>query len=273
MKPLRSLYRHATNELKRTIAWIFGLKQIVYLQSFGEYRFFVSSRREAARVLAYGFEPEVLAAFLFMLNENDTVWDVGASTGLYGIHTAGIVRNTLCFEPDPESVLRLKQNLCLNGLEQRVKVMPFAVGADVGVIDLATDGLSGYAPVVCAPGLGRHFGRTKVEVHTIDGLIARGLEPPTVLKIDIEGAEGLALRGAQMLLRGDRCPRLVLVEVHMSFLEVFGGSLGDILTTFQQAGYFYVVSRKRANEVHVLAFARRIERPLINTSRSGVKDK
>lgn len=250
-----SLYTHAANELKRAIVWFFGFKQIVTLDYFGQVRVLVSSKNEASRILAYGFELDVLAAFLFMLDENDIVWDVGASTGLYSIHAARIVESAVAFEPDPEAVARLKQNVVLNRLEEIVKVMPLAIGAVEGVTELATDGLSGYAPVMRDPGLGRHAGSVKVEVRTIDSLVAEGLEPPTVLKIDIEGAEGLALQGAQVLLGGHKRPRIVLVEVHKEFIDKFGGSLGSVLDKLTQCRYICSVSRQRSKEVHVLAVA------------------
>ena len=62
---------------------------------------------------------------------------------------------------------------------------------------------------------GRHyqaFEHRSVPTTRIDSLIAKGEKPPDVIKIDIEGAEYLALKGGRKLL-SEKKP-LLLLEVH-----------------------------------------------------------
>ena len=57
---------------------------------------------------------------------------------------------------------------------------------------------------------------------TVDRLVADDAPLPTVLKIDVEGAELLVLRGATALLASTSSPRLIFLEVHPQFLPSLG---------------------------------------------------
>jgi hypothetical protein len=79
---------------------------------------------------------------------------------------------------------------------------------------------------------------------------------PTVLKIDIEGAEILALQGAQRLLRAPDRPRLLFVEAHPEFLPTFGGNLDQLSTLMTDAGYQVLSTRRREDQLHLIALNR-----------------
>ncbi|MHC4213533.1 MAG: class I SAM-dependent methyltransferase [Planctomycetota bacterium] len=80
----------------------------------------------------------------------------------------------------------------------------------------------------------------------MDDIIASGQLPvPTVLKIDIEGAELHALRGMKKLLSSSAKPRLIFIEVHSLFLPQFGGDVTSVLEmlVFNKYKCFYKASR------------------------------
>jgi hypothetical protein len=72
--------------------------------------------------------------------------------------------------------------------------------------------------------------RIDVEVVALDDLIASGrIEPPTLLKVDVEGAELLVLRGASELLQQGH-PKL--------FIEIHSRQLGlDCASLLRRWGY------------------------------------
>jgi FkbM family methyltransferase len=72
---------------------------------------------------------------------------------------------------------------------------------------------------------------------TLDSLLLGGQDgaAPMLLKIDVEGAELLALRGAAELLKRRR-PTL-LVSVHPQFLPRYGQSTGDVADFLRGHGY------------------------------------
>jgi FkbM family methyltransferase len=218
---------------------------------FGPYEFWCANRTEYSRTVELGGEAMALGAFLFSLRPDDIVWDIGASVGLLSVHAAGVAKTVISFEPDPATFRRLGQNVRLNGLSDRVDCRMEALGDRSGEVALRTDGLDGNAPSVVD--LGRHAGSTTARMETIDRLIDAGVPAPTVLKIDVEGAELLVLRGAGQLLSSPIAPRMIFLEVHPAFLPTFGASAESVDEELLQRGYDMTARQVRDDQVHVMA--------------------
>jgi hypothetical protein len=94
----------------------------------------------------------------------------------------------------------------------------------------------------------------QVEARSLDSLIGeRSVPQPTVLKLDIEGAEILALRGAAGLLQSERPPRALFIELHDSFLPGFGSSHDEVRRLVLDAGYVRETYRApRADQHHLI---------------------
>jgi len=76
-----------------------------------------------------------------------------------------------------------------------------------------------------------------IEVKTIDQLVAAGeITSPSVVKIDVEGAELNVLRGGQTALTSENC-RLLYCEVHPEKLGSFGGSYSEVINTIEKMGF------------------------------------
>jgi FkbM family methyltransferase len=214
-------------------------------------RFEVTNPTEAHRVLQHGGETQYLTAMLQHLRADDVFYDIGANVGLVCLHAARRCR-TVAFEPDPSFLQRLRTNLELNpNLE--VSIVPMAIGDVDGPVTLFTDGAEGNSPsLVHQRG---EQGSVQVKATTLDTLVQAGdLPHPTVLKLDIEGAEILALRGAKSLLHdGDLAPRSLFLEVHDSFLGGFGSSAEEVITLVRDAGYTEIgYQAQRAREQHLI---------------------
>jgi FkbM family methyltransferase len=251
----RSIFRPGANHLKRFLASRWNWPQTFVVDHFGEFRFRAASGTEVTRTLDYGLETESLPAFLFLLREDDIVWDIGASVGLFTVHTATKAKKVIAFEPDPPTLKRLQENVALNGLNGKVEFQGVALGETRGQLDLASDGLDGMAPALSVGQLARHKHSVSVPVETIDHLISRNVFSPSVIKMDIEGAELMALRGAQNLLQGPKKPRLLFIEVHPEFLKGFGSTAVEVTDLIVDAGYRIVATPQRAAQYHLIAFA------------------
>lgn len=130
------------------------------------------------------------------------VVDVGANVGTHTLAFASFVGETgkvIAIEPQPDVHALLRRNVVNNGLDEIVRSIPAgaASGTDVALVPrlVETDGcnlgtvrLSAFDP---AQPLSDDL--LQVEVVTLDGL---GLDRLDFLKIDAEGAEADALRGA-----------------------------------------------------------------------------
>jgi FkbM family methyltransferase len=150
------------------------------------------------------------------LKPGDVVYDVGASIGFLTVICARLVGPTgrvIAFEPSAEAGRRLRHNVAINGFEN-VTVVKAAAGAEVGTGWLANAEAMVWGSVQDAP---ERAGDPEVVVTTIDAA-ATDLPAPTLVKMDIEGAEGAALRGMTAVLRDHR--PVVLCEIHDTFAEV-----------------------------------------------------
>lgn len=196
-------------------------------------RFKVRTRDVNGRHLyKYGrYEPE-LTAWLrahLELGAGDVVLDIGANMGWYSLLAERQARgdvDVFAFEPDPDNFRLLTENLALNGA-RRVTPLQRAVSAEPGTVRLHR-----YRDT----NLGRHSvlpindGETvDVAAVTIDGFWAeRGLgdRVPRFIKIDVEGYELVALRGARAVLA--RCP-LLLAEYSPTYMRAGGQSPAELV--------------------------------------------
>ncbi len=231
--------------------------RMITLADFAELLCFkVYNPVERYRIEAYGGEREVLQRFLALLGPGDVVYDIGASVGLYTVAVATFLRQGVvyAFEPDPTTRARLEENVGLNQLNN-VYPVAWAASDREGEAILYTDGVSGFAPSMAAqqrPGAPR--GQVAVSTRSIDSALSRNELPvPDVLKIDIEGAEGLCLAGSKRLLGGQygQRPRALMLELHPGFLPAFGTSPEEIKGLIESLGYELNWSQLRAEQEHL----------------------
>jgi FkbM family methyltransferase len=177
-----------------------------------------------------------------LVRPGDVVYDCGANLGLYARHLTGSLGagRVVAFEPMADNREILAANLALGGIADRVTVLPFALSDEDGTAEFQVDDMqttSGTLSKVTGGGAseGRRNLRlgpltTRVPSRRLDTAVAEErLPPPDVIKVDVEGAEGLLLRGAAGLLREHR-PRL-LVELH-------GAAVArDVLAVLDGLGY------------------------------------
>ena len=163
---------------------------------------------------------------------SDMIYDVGANVGIYALALATDApgRRVVAVEPSPETVERLRANVTLNGLEDRIDVYACGLGEDDGenmFYRSSNPELSAFDRE-SATRWGATVEETlSVPVRRLDDLAAE-LEPPDVLKVDVEGAASDVLRGGRRTLETHR-PTLFL-EIHEDGLERdVPGELRDVL--------------------------------------------
>ncbi len=89
-----------------------------------------------------------------------------------------------------------------------------------------------------------------VDHESVDDLIARKEIPkPTVVKIDIEGAEMMALQGMSDLLRSDKKPRALVLELHPLYLPAFDTNLTAIFKFLIESNYQIAELASREDQV------------------------
>ncbi len=152
------------------------------------------------------------------------VYDVGAFEGLLTLFFASRAKAVICFEPNTQNHKRLMENLTLNGVKN-VEVRKVGVGSRRETRKMVGNPLmSGGSSVegkaveeMLRAGVGTAV--EDISVVTLDEEISQaGLPAPDFIKIDIEGWEIEALRGARKTLEAHE-PTL--------FLEMHGGTIRE----------------------------------------------
>jgi FkbM family methyltransferase len=184
--------------------------------------------RLSARYRHLSWNPEEYEAFRTAVRPGSTVLDVGANIGPYALLFAqwvGPTGRVIAFEPAPDSVAGLREQLRLNDLSDRVEVVQSAVADVVGSASFESDGVSGSNAIVTAA-----TGVRLITVATIsiDAFCAGHGVRPDVIKIDVEGAELDVLRGARHTLAAS--PVDVFMEFHPA-AWASRGFTGDAIRT------------------------------------------
>jgi FkbM family methyltransferase len=162
--------------------------------------------------LLYGaFEAPETELLRALARPGSTAVDAGANVGVFTIPLAlavGEAGRVLAFEPSPETVRRLRENVRRNRLEN-VSVFDSALGAARGTTTLALADDAAYNSTMWStPSSGAS---AQVPLERLDDVWATlGRPQVSVLKVDVEGAEVDVLVGAVELLRTSR--PAVLVE-------------------------------------------------------------
>jgi FkbM family methyltransferase len=175
------------------------------------------------------FEGDIVSRMVRLARPNSTVFDVGANIGLMAIPVLQSCPTcrVVSVEPSPSSLPYLQRTVDGSAYGDRWTVIPRAMSNRPGEMDFAIgrsqDSLfEGFT----AAGSGERS--IKVQVATLDDEWVRlGRPSVSLIKIDVEGAEGLVLDGAGLLLRSER-PAL-LIEWHEDYLNRLGTPVGQVL--------------------------------------------
>lgn len=213
--------------------------------------FYITNRWEYGAVIEFDEWP-ALSEFIDVIQPGDVVWDVGANIGIYSCLAASAGAEVVAFEPEPTNRRRLTSNVALNDTAIEIRVE--ALAAEPGTATLGGD------PVGDEPGRGRHAlgagehpSEVEVDVDAADRLIERGeVDPPAVMKIDVEGGELSVLRGAERLLNSESC-RCVLVEVHPSELRGRCQNVAEVFSILNESGFSVNVIDERDGQPFVHA--------------------
>lgn len=210
--------------------------------------FEITTKMEKFRVTSYGDEADTIEKVLAEIKPGDVFYDIGSCVGLYALHAAILGCQVVAFEPDPSYRKRLKRNIQINGLRKSIRVLEWAVSDQQSAVTLYTDGVDGNSPSLRQTG---SRNKVTVKTDTIDHAIGHGQLPvPNIVKLDIEGAEILALRGMKTLLTSKSAPRFLFIEFHPDYLPSFNSSFEECEALVESYGYTEVHSLRRAKQNH-----------------------
>jgi FkbM family methyltransferase len=158
-----------------------------------------------------------------IVNPGETVFDIGAHLGFYTVLLSSLVGRSgrvIAFEPNPELLPNLRKTLAT-----RTNVTLVEAGLSEG-----TEQLKLFIPEDASmASMADWTGTTAGEVHqqvcsftTMDEFVReRGVDQPSFIKCDVEGAELKVFRGGQETLDRVDAP-IILFEVNPMAAQAFG---------------------------------------------------
>jgi FkbM family methyltransferase len=203
--------------------------------------------RPAHRYLRADLEAQVVHFLKSAIHGGEIVLEVGANIGFFTVLLArwvGPAGRIYAFEPTPKTRDVLLDHLNLNEVNGRVVVSPVAIGDREGRAFLSMNGTSG------ANSLTRFSSDDTVEVAvtTIDTFCTENSIAPSLIKIDIEGFEFHALRGAKKTLARHR--PAVLLELHPMNWSDIGVSSRELVDLLGELRYRLIPLENQADPLH-----------------------
>lgn len=200
-----ALYRHDFQWFKFSYGYRAGLEMKLKLPEESE--FYLETHDSDVTVLLHKY-----------IRPGFTVIDVGAHIGYFTLfisRLAGLNGKVFAVEPLPKNVGRLKEHLIRNHCGQNTKVLQLALAEcdkneEFLCYDISTVGKLS-SPESSA--LEKTSRRITVECRTLDSLLKDNIiQPPDLVKIDVEGAELRVLQGMADILRIYK--PCILIETH-----------------------------------------------------------
>jgi FkbM family methyltransferase len=204
------------------------------------------------------WEPNYMAAFARQVRAGDTVLDIGANHGVYALAAGAQVGpsgHVYAFEASRHFCDLIRASISVNGLDSVVSIVNAAVTAAAGEAVLRFDDqwsggghLDGHSDADTSPvvfdeeRLPRPLGlppKTRAETVRCISLDEYFADPATtidVVKMDIEGAEGIALQGMVGVL--ERSPRIkIMMEFCPRMMSQFDCDAGSAVALLEARGF------------------------------------
>lgn len=184
------------------------------------------------------WEPNETWALQQLLKLGDTFVDVGANVGyftLLGARLVGDAGHVHSFEPVPPTFEKMKRNVELNDFKN-VTVYPFAVSNESGMVTISqvrsdNPGMNSMR----LKGEGGTGVSWQVATVSLDEKLAE-VGRIKLMKIDVEGAEYMALQGFRRHLESPYGPD-VICEITDPYLRALGSNARELIDLVAGFGY------------------------------------
>jgi FkbM family methyltransferase len=237
----------------------------------------VRSRTERWAYWTGEYDARIISKLSDCLNQNSTVLDIGANIGFYSIPWGRKLKNLngklYAFEPVRANFSRIVQAVELNQLE--AVVTTFKVGLSDNeteiqiMIDKTDNSSTGNAVIIHGNVKTASNSVTEnIDLVTLDQHANQhGIHHCDLIKIDIEGAEPMFLKGGLRFIEKHR--PIIYGEFNAYWMEKFGYSLLDVADILKPLGYrFFKEVGRQAKFVELESIENGIENLLLIATES-----
>jgi FkbM family methyltransferase len=194
------------------------------------------------------------------INQGDVCLDVGANIGWYSTlfqKICGSEGEVHSFEPVPQTFAELKTNVALNDSDTKVYLNNFGLGDEEKELEihLFSDLPSGHASLAAQSD--HKSIAIPVKIKTLDSyLIENQIKQVDFIKVDVEGAELMFLKGAKKIFQQQK-PPIIFMEMALATSVQFGYKPNDLIKFIKsQADYdFFALDEKDEKLVRIEGFS------------------
>lgn len=161
------------------------------------------------------WESEFSKTLVQYTKKGDVCYDIGGYRGFYtGVMAMNGAKEVFVFEPLPNNIQQIEKVISLNS-KSKIKLIKNAISEETGnaVFELMPYDSMGKLSSSEFQKTTRGNHTINVTVETIDNLVTNNIiNPPNLIKIDVEGVEETVLKGGKATLK--KYNPILLIEIH-----------------------------------------------------------
>lgn len=213
---------------------------------------FVAENTQDIKYHEFESEVPIIKDVLSEIDDDSVFFDIGANIGLYSCVISQKIgaENVVAFEPSPPAYRKLQKNSKLNGNFQHFQI---AVSDTDDMIEFAVDvgGVHSRMSTINTDSNATDYKIQEVSSRKLASVVENeNLPSPTIIKIDVEGAEFKVLSGMDGLLDSIQ---IIYCEIHHPFLDGFSTDGGEIIEHVESSGFDVKTLHQRGENEFVKA--------------------
>lgn len=193
-------------------------------------------------LLTGNWEPEVGRSILSLVNPDSYFLDIGANIGWFSLLVADLIQKgngsgkVVSVEANPSIVPYFMASVTDSGLNNLISIKPYAVSNAYGLIQMETSETGNVGGLNISPlSTSGNKNRNIIPTVVLDDIL-EDIPKLDVIKMDIEGAEPLALEGMKKLL--DKFSPKIIMEINgAGLLNVSEVTVIDLVNQMESYGY------------------------------------
>ncbi len=188
-------------------------------------------------------EYEDMAFLIHCLKKENVFIDCGANLGMYTILASKVLgSDTIAFEPHPETVTKFFSLLQINNVTHKVKIINKAIGNKIDEVNFSNE-KDALRRKVIKDKIYDQNSSIKVKMTTLDNEIS-DIKKEFILKMDLEGFEYSALKGAALTLKNKNL-KAIIVENNDKYNK---NSISELLAMY---GFFPIEYFPQKKEIKI----------------------
>ena len=179
-------------------------------------------------------EEELTDKLVSLLKPSSVFYDIGANVGYYSIIASQIVEGgeVYAFEPIPASRTLMNEHIDINNISN-VNVLSYGVSDEIKKVSFTNSSHLSANSYILEGDTPNDGDMLEVECISIDsGISEKGFKPPSIIKIDVEGAEFDVLKGAKETIK--KYKPIIFLATHDSIVE---GVTQSCISFLENLGY------------------------------------